>query len=193
MKSTTPRTFENWLIITLILWYCIIFSCQILYPLLDFGILFLICHQGGNASTKMHKILTQWTQWLLKSPVSRLFTQPFIQAQIKENIKAPCHWPLCGDFTGDRWIPRTTGSNAENVSIWWRHNDCLTSKEIPIITIRLSFSLPEGLSFHGRCIETCPSLSCRNHVQCWELMNDVDYCIGALNKFIWCFSITVTS
>ena len=30
----------------------------------------------------------------------------FIQAQIKENIKAPRHWPLCGEFTGDSWIPR---------------------------------------------------------------------------------------
>ena len=29
--------------------------------------------------------------------------------QIKENIKAPCHWSLCGEFTGDRWIPRTKG------------------------------------------------------------------------------------
>ena len=26
---------------------------------------------------------------------SRLFIQPFIQTQIKENIKAPRHWPLC--------------------------------------------------------------------------------------------------
>ena len=25
-------------------------------------------------------------------------------AQIKENIKAPRHWPLCGEITGDRWI-----------------------------------------------------------------------------------------
>ena len=40
---------------------------------------------------------------------SRLFTQPFIQAQIKENIKAPRHWPLWGEFTGDRWIPHTKG------------------------------------------------------------------------------------
>ena len=23
--------------------------------------------------------------------------------------KHPCHWPLCGEFTGDRWIPRTNG------------------------------------------------------------------------------------
>ena len=43
----------------------------------------------------------------VKSLASRLFTQPFIQAQIKENIKAPRHWPLCGEFTGERWIPRT--------------------------------------------------------------------------------------
>ena len=27
----------------------------------------------------------------------------------KKNIKAPRHWPLCGEFTGDRWIPRTNG------------------------------------------------------------------------------------
>ena len=33
----------------------------------------------------------------------------FIQAQIKENMKAPRHWPLWGEFTGDRWIPRTKG------------------------------------------------------------------------------------
>ena len=34
---------------------------------------------------------------------------PFIQAQIKENIKAPRHLPLCGEFTGDRWFPRIKG------------------------------------------------------------------------------------
>ena len=52
-----------------------------------------------------------------------IFTQPFIQAQIKENIKAPRHWPLCGEFTGDWWIPALMASNAENVSILWRHHD----------------------------------------------------------------------
>ena len=38
-----------------------------------------------------------------------VFTQSFIQTQIKENIKARRHWPLCGEFTGDRWILRTNG------------------------------------------------------------------------------------
>ena len=50
-----------------------------------------------------------WPRWRLNSPASRLFTQAFIQVQIKENTKASCHWPLCGVFTGDRWIPRTKG------------------------------------------------------------------------------------
>ena len=31
------------------------------------------------------------------------------KAQIIENIKAPRHCHLCGEFTGDRWIPRTKG------------------------------------------------------------------------------------
>ena len=32
-----------------------------------------------------------------------------IQAQIKEIIKAPRQWPLWGEFTDDRWTPRTKG------------------------------------------------------------------------------------
>ena len=36
--------------------------------------------------------------------LNRLF-----KTQIKENIKAPRHWPLCGELTGDRWIPRAKG------------------------------------------------------------------------------------
>ena len=54
-------------------------------------------------------MMSQWARWRHKSPASRLFTQPFIRAQIKVNIRAPRHWPLCGEFTGDRWIPRTNG------------------------------------------------------------------------------------
>ena len=29
--------------------------------------------------------------------------------EFKEKIKAPRHWPLCGEYTGDRWILRTNG------------------------------------------------------------------------------------
>ena len=32
---------------------------------------------------------------------------------IKENIKASLHWTLWGEFTSDRWIPRTKGQQRE--------------------------------------------------------------------------------
>ena len=59
-------------------------------------------------------------RWRLKSPAAPLFTQSFIQAQIKENIKAPRHWPLCVEFTNE--FPAQMINNAENVSIRWRHH-----------------------------------------------------------------------
>ena len=63
-----------------------------------------------------------WSQWCFKSTASWLFTQSFIRAQIKENIKAPRHWPLCGETTGTGEFPAQRARNAENVSIWWRHH-----------------------------------------------------------------------
>ena len=57
-------------------------------------------------------------RWHLKSPASWLFNQLFVQVQIKENIKALRHWPLWGEFTGDRW----RASNEEVFSVWWRHH-----------------------------------------------------------------------
>ena len=40
-------------------------------------------------------------RWRFKSPTSPLFTQPSNRTQIKENIKAPRHCALCGEFTVD--------------------------------------------------------------------------------------------
>ena len=56
----------------------------------------------------------------LKSPASRLFAQQFAHGQIKENIKAPRHWPLGVESIGG--FPSQRASNAENISIWWRHH-----------------------------------------------------------------------
>ena len=61
-------------------------------------------------------------RWRIKSPAPRLFIQPFIQAQIKENIKLRItglcegNSPVTGEF------PAQMASNAENGSIWWRHH-----------------------------------------------------------------------
>ena len=58
---------------------------------------------------KLHLALLPFFHYddILKSPAYPLFAQLSAQAQkFKENIKAPRHWPLCG----------------ENVSIWWRRH-----------------------------------------------------------------------
>ena len=52
-----------------------------------------------------------------------------------ENINAPRHWPLCEDFTGDRWIHAQRASNAEKVSIWWRHHVVLKVNTQPIVLL----------------------------------------------------------
>ena len=56
------------------------------------------------------------------APASRLYTRSFVQTQIKENIKAPRRWPLCVEITGTGEFPTQMASDAENVSIWWRHH-----------------------------------------------------------------------
>ena len=53
-------------------------------------------------------------------PHECLLNRLFIQAQIKFNIKAPRHWPLRGEITGE--FPAQRANNAENDSIWWRHH-----------------------------------------------------------------------
>ena len=47
----------------------------------------------------------------------------------KKTSKALRHWPLWGEFTGDRWIPLTRASNAENVCIWWHHHGLLSVEQ----------------------------------------------------------------
>ena len=50
----------------------------------------------------------------------RIVYSPFLQAQIKRNIKAPRHWPCEGNSPVTGEFPAQRASNAENISIWWR-------------------------------------------------------------------------
>ena len=43
--------------------------------------------------------------------------------QIKENIKVPRHLHIAGNLPVTGEFPAQMASNAENVSIWWRHHD----------------------------------------------------------------------
>ena len=61
--------------------------------------------------------------WRLKSPASRLFTQPFIQAQSKKTSKLRVTglWGGNSPVTGE--FPTQCARNAENVSITWHQHE----------------------------------------------------------------------
>ena len=44
---------------------------------------------------------------IMSAVASQITSISIVCSTVKENIKAPRHWPLCGEFTDDRWIPRT--------------------------------------------------------------------------------------
>ena len=75
--------------------------------------------------------------WRFKSPPSPLFTQPFIQAQIKENIKLRITGLCAGNSPVTGEFPTQRASNAEHVSIWRRHH-------IKICTLHDAYKLMEA-------------------------------------------------
>ena len=58
----------------------------------------ITCHYGDVIMSTMASQITA---------VSIVFAA--ISSQMKENIKALCHWPLWGGSTSHRWIPLTKG------------------------------------------------------------------------------------
>ena len=85
----------------------------------------------------------------LKSPASRLFTAPFIQADIKETAKlrvtSPCEGNslVTGEFLAQR------ASNTENVSIWRPHHgsSCLVWYWCKSVTFEKNRNNSGSLSF----------------------------------------------
>ena len=74
---------------------------------------------SGKKRNAFITVASQWARWRLKSPASPLFSQPSIQALIKEDIKlrVTSLWagnsPVTGEFSGQ------VASNTENVLHSW--------------------------------------------------------------------------
>ena len=87
-----------------------------------------------NSYLNNHKFCWKITSHIpsqnIKNAIWNIYTQAFITVTSQwvrgvsitsASIKAPRHWTLWGESTGDLWIPLTKGQYAKNVSIWWRH------------------------------------------------------------------------
>ena len=69
----------------------------------------------------IHYSASYWVRWRLKLPATRLLIQPFVQAQMKEAIKALHQWPLWRELTRDRLISRTKGQYFNLMTSSWYH------------------------------------------------------------------------
>ena len=79
----------------------------------------LILNNGcrSQSNSLLMTVTPQWARERLKSPAWRLFTQPFVQVQIKENIELRVTGLCAGNppVTGELSVQRA--SNRENISI----------------------------------------------------------------------------
>ena len=75
-----------------------------------------ITHQWNshqNTESSVNAIALQWRHdgrdGVSNNQLHDYFLNLLFRHNSKENIKAPRHWPLCGEFTRGGWIPRTNG------------------------------------------------------------------------------------
>ena len=68
-------------------------------------ICYMRCYRNGWYPGFSFTMKSWWGRWRLTS-LTIVYSTVLIQAQKKKTIKAPRHWPLWGEFAGDRWIPR---------------------------------------------------------------------------------------
>ena len=110
------------------------------------------------------------------------------QAQIKENIKAPRHWPLSGEFTGTGEFPAQRASNAENVSIWWRHHVSRTL-EATCYTIcwiiQMHPCLNQAFRYQIRVLVHCKIPSLHRSIRGTGKINLVPFYAQRLTKTEW--------
>ena len=80
------------------------------------------------------RLNTHYSDVIMSTMASQITSLTIVYSTIylgadKETIKAPHHWPLCGEFAGDRWIPRTKGQQGGKclhlmTSSWPMKTDC---------------------------------------------------------------------
>ena len=66
--------------------------------------------------------ITMTTQWASQITSGSIVYSIICSDADQRNHQGSASLAFVGEFIADRWISRTKASNAENVSIWWRHH-----------------------------------------------------------------------
>ena len=73
------------------------------------------CSSPSAAKLQRRPINYHWSDVMMGVMASQIttlitvYTSVYSSADQRKKIKALRHWSFCGEFTGDRWIPRTNG------------------------------------------------------------------------------------
>ena len=104
-------------------WFYLTLYCAWIYlPMLRLQLIHVSKVASVNSDGVYHRNVTR-ASWLLRLRATRMFSQHFFSGYHQRNIMGPQYWPLWRKSTSDRWIPpQRTSSNAESVSISWRHH-----------------------------------------------------------------------
>ena len=89
---------------------------------------------GGGPSKLFWAYSTEYNDIITSAMASQITSHTTVCSTVHSGADLRKHQSsaslaLCGEFTGDRWIPHTgefptqRASNAENVSIGWRHHE----------------------------------------------------------------------
>ena len=83
---------------------------------------------NSSARTVRITITSWWARWRLKSPAPRFFTQELFRRTSKKTSKIRVTGLCEGNSPGTGEFPAQMASNAENVSIWWRHHGAIITR-----------------------------------------------------------------
>ena len=134
-----------------------------------------------NITLKLFCIIVTswWVWWRFKSPTFPLFAQLLVQTQIKENIKAPCHWPFL--LVIHRWpvnSPNKRPVTREMFPIWWRHHGTEYKWQGHHTVNTL---IPCGTKWMN-----APQLTCTNGIHAFLFLNWKDKSGFIVTCNIWC-------
>ena len=131
-------------------------------------------HLHNMRDVRVITMTSWWARWRLKSPASPLFTQQFIRAQIKKTSKFRVTGLCAGKSPRTGEFPAQMVSNAENVSIWWRHHVTIETNQH--IYLFISWIISKTLFF----------------LNCWMVRNKSMKTVGHQNSWMACDALRTT-
>ena len=103
-----------------------------MYPF-NYGLKIVVCTFRVINHFRVIAVTSYWARWRIKSPASRLFTQPLFRRRSKKTSNLRVTGLCAGNSPVAGELSVQMASNAENVSIGWRHHVRVRDEKIEVL------------------------------------------------------------